>query len=70
MAKSKLLIIPPHEEVELERIQTGIRMEKRLMKVLRATADYKDLPLGGLLSNQPKVMRYFLGQSLRMCLTA
>lgn len=33
----------------IERIQTGVRMEKRLLKVLRAFADYHDLTLGDLL---------------------
>jgi hypothetical protein len=33
----------------VERIQTGVRMEKRLLKVLRAFADYHDLTLGDLL---------------------
>lgn len=33
----------------IERVQTGVRMEKRLLKVLRAFADYRDLTLGDLL---------------------
>ena len=33
----------------VERIQTGVRMEKRLLKVLQAFADYRDLTLGDLL---------------------
>ena len=33
----------------VERIQTGVRMEKRLLKVLRAFADYNDITLGDLL---------------------
>jgi hypothetical protein len=33
----------------VDRIQTGVRMEKRLLKVLRAFADYHDLTLGDLL---------------------
>jgi hypothetical protein len=33
----------------VERVQTGVRMEKRLLKVLRAFADYRDLTLGDLL---------------------
>jgi hypothetical protein len=33
----------------IERVQTGVRMEKRLLKVLRAFADYQDLTLGDLL---------------------
>jgi len=33
----------------VERIQTGVRMEKRLVKVLKALADLRDLSLGDLL---------------------
>ena len=33
----------------VERVQTGVRMEKRLLKVLRALADYHDMTLGDLL---------------------
>ena len=33
----------------VERIQTGVRMEKRLFKVLKALAELKDLSLGDLL---------------------
>jgi hypothetical protein len=33
----------------VERVQTGVRMEKRLLKVLKALADYHDLTLGDLL---------------------
>ena len=35
--------------VEVERVQTGVRMEKRLLKVLKALAELKDLTLGDLL---------------------
>jgi hypothetical protein len=35
--------------VTIERIQTGVRMEKRLVKVLKALAEYNDLSLGDLL---------------------
>jgi hypothetical protein len=34
---------------DVERVQTGVRMEKRILKVLRAFADYRDLTLGDLL---------------------
>jgi predicted DNA-binding ribbon-helix-helix protein len=34
---------------EVERIQTGVRLEKRLLKVLKALAEYLDLSLGDLL---------------------
>ena len=33
----------------VERIQTGVRLEKRLTKVLKALAEYYDLSLGDLL---------------------
>ena len=35
--------------VEIERVQTGVRIEKRLLKVLKALAELKDLSLGDLL---------------------
>ena len=35
--------------IEVERVQTGVRMEKRLLKVLKALAELKDLTLGDLL---------------------
>lgn len=34
---------------QIERVQTGVRMEKRLLKVLKALAELKDLTLGDLL---------------------
>lgn len=34
---------------EIERVQTGVRLEKRLLKVLKATAELKDMTLGDLL---------------------
>ena len=36
-------------KLQIERVQTGVRLEKRLLKVLRALADYKDMTLGDLL---------------------
>ena len=33
----------------VERTQTGVRIEKRLLKVLKALAEYHDLSLGDLL---------------------
>jgi hypothetical protein len=35
--------------IEIERVQTGVRIEKRLLKVLKAFAELKDLTLGDLL---------------------
>jgi hypothetical protein len=37
------------EPVVVERVQTGVRMEKRLLKVLKAIAELKDMTLGDLL---------------------
>ena len=34
---------------EVERVQTGVRLEKRLLKVLKGLAEYLDLSLGDLL---------------------
>ena len=33
----------------VERIQTGVRIEKRILKVLKALAEYHDMTLGDLL---------------------
>ena len=35
--------------LEIERVQTGVRIEKRMLKVLKALAEYHDLTLGDLL---------------------
>ena len=40
MDDSKLLV---------ERVQTGVRMERRLLKILKAFAEYHDMTLGDLL---------------------
>jgi len=34
---------------KIERVQTGMRIEKRLLKVLKGLAEYHDLSLGDLL---------------------
>jgi hypothetical protein len=38
-----------HQEFLIERVQTGVRMEKRLLKVLKAFAEFHDMTLGDLL---------------------
>src|SRR5436309_1300890 len=35
--------------LEVERVQTGVRMEKRILKVLKAFAELKNITLGDLL---------------------
>jgi hypothetical protein len=37
------------ESFPVERIQTGVRLEKRLLKVLKALAEHKEVTLGDLL---------------------
>jgi hypothetical protein len=36
-------------QLVIERVQTGVRMEKRILKVLKGFAEYHDLTLGDLL---------------------
>ena len=45
----------------VERVQTGVRLEKRLLKVLKALAEYHDLSLGDLLEGI--VLHAFDGKS-------
>jgi hypothetical protein len=37
------------QPVEVERVQTGVRLEKHMLKVLKAIAEQKDMSLGDLL---------------------
>ena len=37
------------KDLVVERVQTGIRMERRILKVLKATAELKDMSVGDLL---------------------
>jgi hypothetical protein len=37
------------QKILIERVQTGVRMEKRMVKVLKALAEYHDISLGDLL---------------------
>ena len=39
----------PNRTKKIERVQTGIRFEKRTLKVLKALAEYLDLTLGDLM---------------------
>jgi len=40
-----------HKEgtTEIDRVQTGVRLEKRILKVLKALAEYHDMTLGDLI---------------------
>lgn len=35
--------------LDIERVQTGVRIEKRILKVLKAFAEYHDMTLGDML---------------------
>lgn len=48
-------------DIKIERVQTGVRIEKRLLKVLKAAADLHDLTLGDLLEGI--VLHAFEGRS-------
>ncbi len=38
-----------HTNIAVERVQIGVRMEKRMLKVLKGLAEYHDISLGDLL---------------------
>jgi len=42
-------MVPEREPLEIERVQSGLRIEKRLLKVLKGLAELKDMGLGDLL---------------------
>ena len=48
-------------KIRVQRVQTGVRIEKRLLKVLKALAEYFDLTLGDLLEGI--VLHAFDGKS-------
>lgn len=41
--------MPENEPRAVERIQTGVRLEKRLVKVMKALAEHKDMTLSDLM---------------------
>ncbi|MCG8418877.1 MAG: hypothetical protein MJE77_13145 [Proteobacteria bacterium] len=51
----------PHPNRVVERVQTGVRMEKRLLKVLKGVAEYHEISLGDLLEGI--VLHAFEGKS-------
>src|SRR5436309_15294490 len=50
-----------HQDLVVERIQTGVRMEKRMVKVLKGLAEYLDISLGDLLEGI--VLHAFVGKA-------
>ena len=49
------------KKVVIERTQTGVRLEKRILKVLKGLAEYHDITLGDLLEGI--VLHAFEGKS-------
>jgi hypothetical protein len=49
MYHGTLIRMVDDQSLLVERVQTGVRMEKRLLKVLKAFAEYHDMTLGDLL---------------------
>jgi hypothetical protein len=41
--------MPDERKLIVERVQTGVRMEKRILKVLKAFGEFHDMTLGDLL---------------------
>jgi hypothetical protein len=51
----------PDKDIVVERMQTGVRMEKRMVKVLKGLAEYLDISLGDLLEGI--VLHAFAGEA-------
>lgn len=51
----------PEKKYLVERVQTGVRIEKRLLKVLKAVAEYYEISVGDLLEGI--VLHAFDGKS-------
>jgi hypothetical protein len=49
------------EKLTVERVQTGLRIEKRMLKVLKGLAEYHDMSLGDLVEGI--VLHAFEGKS-------
>jgi len=49
MSQSKGKISSEKPTISVERVQTGVRIEKRMLKVLKALAEHFDLTVGDLL---------------------
>lgn len=56
--RQKLSKNPPRN---VERVQTGVRIEKRMLKVLKGLAEYHDITLGDLLEGM--VLHAFDGKT-------
>ena len=61
MASRKKSDVAKLKNIVVKRVQTGVRIEKRLLKVLKAIAEYHDFTLGDLLESI--VLHAFEGKS-------
>lgn len=43
------VLAKPSQRLAIERVQTGVRIERRLLKVLKALAEFRNMTLGDLL---------------------
>ena len=59
--KTKARHTGEHKSVRVERVQTGVRIEKRILKVLKGLAEFHDISLGDLLEGI--VLHAFEGRS-------
>lgn len=49
MARAKPAAHSAQSSIPVVRVQTGVRMEKRIVKVLKALAEYLDISMGDLM---------------------
>jgi hypothetical protein len=61
MTPSRNSTVSQPEKIRVVRVQTGARIEERMVKVLKALADYYDISLGDLLEGI--VLHAFEGKS-------
>lgn len=61
MAEAEIQSTSEASKLMVERVQTGVRMEKKMLQVLKALAAYLDLSLGDLLEGI--VLHAFEGRS-------
>ena len=52
---------PPNQSVASVRVQTGVRIDKQLLKVMKAVAEFHDMSLGHLVESL--VLHSFEGRS-------
>ena len=62
MRKTSLLVPKSKSKgLEVQRTQTGVRIERRILKILKALAEYQDMSLGDLLEGM--VLHAFDGKT-------